>query len=112
MCVCVYVCVCVCVCVCVLDHLTTVMRCHVQMIIADMFITKPATVLSCAATESLDNNSFLRHAQETSHIARARVCVCVCAVSVYVCVCFCVCKDLLPNGSIKQKFNLFYKLTN
>jgi len=58
----------VCVCVCVLDHLTTVMRCHVQMITAEMFITQPTTVLSCAATESLNDNSSLRHAQETSHI--------------------------------------------
>ena len=57
-----------CVCVCVLDHLTTVMRRHLQMITADVFITQPATVLSCAATESLNDNSSLRHAQETSHI--------------------------------------------
>ena len=68
MCVCVCVCVCARVmCICVLDHLTTVMRCHVQMITADVFITQPTTVLSCAATESLNDNPSLRHAQEMSH---------------------------------------------
>ena len=46
---------CVCVCVCVLDHFLIVMRCHVQVINADMFITEPASVLSCVATESLDD---------------------------------------------------------
>ena len=46
---------CGCVCVCVLDHFLIVMRCHVQVIKADMFITNPASVLSCVATESLDD---------------------------------------------------------
>ena len=42
---------CVCVCVCA----GSVMGCQVQVITADMFITEPASILSCVATESLDD---------------------------------------------------------
>ncbi len=51
----------VCVSVCMLYHflILIVMRCHVQVINADMFITQPASVLSCVAIESLDDISSL-----------------------------------------------------
>ena len=51
-CVCVFVCVCVCVCAGSLSDSHEIPRASIMT--TDMFITQPVSVLSCAATQSLD----------------------------------------------------------
>ena len=60
-------CVCVCVCVCAGSLSNSHEMPRASIMTTDMFITQPASVLSCAATELLDGVWSL-HALQTLHI--------------------------------------------